>query len=117
MILQTALQRVGASSHGLDCSTFVCRAYAAAGVQIPSTVRDQMRRGAPIATEALSPGDLLFFSFRRRPADHVGIYTGRGTLVHVSSAARCVQVASLGAPPFASAFVGARRLLPSPATP
>jgi cell wall-associated NlpC family hydrolase len=104
-----ALALIGAPRSDLDCSSFVARAYAAAGIDLPRTVREQMQVGDPVAASALQPGDLVFFAFRRRPADHVGIYAGNGQVVHVSSSAHSVQLASLDAAPFASAWVAARR--------
>jgi cell wall-associated NlpC family hydrolase len=66
-----------------------------------------------VAAGDLLPGDLVFFAFERRPADHVGIYAGQGCGVHVASSARRVQVADLGAAAFVRAGAGARRLLPA----
>jgi cell wall-associated NlpC family hydrolase len=72
-------------------------------------VREQWASGAPVADADLQPGDLVFFAFAHRPVDHVGLYVGRGQIVHVSSSQRCVSLVELGSAPFDAARVGARR--------
>lgn len=109
LAVSEALAQIGAPRAGLDCSSFVARVYASAGVQLPRTVREQIQVGTPVAWADLEPGDLVFFAFSRRPADHVGIYAGSGRIVHVSSSAQSVQVAALDRAPFAAARVTARR--------
>src|SRR5262245_17408858 len=84
-VVENALAAIDAVDPGLDCSSFVQRVYAVAGVPVPRTVREQLAAGTPVTGEPLRPGDLVFFAFSRRPADHVGIYTGRGRIVHVSA--------------------------------
>ena len=104
-----ALGLVGTAAGQLDCSGLVRRAYAAAGVDLPRTVREQLEVGEPVLPQHLQPGDLVFFAFHHRAADHVGVYAGRGQMVHVSSSARCVQLVPLGSPSIAGAQVAARR--------
>lgn len=116
-VVAAALDLVGDVDPDLDCSALAQRAYAAAGIGLPRTVREQLRCGQRVAETDLLPGDLVFFAFERRPADHVGVYAGDGCLVHVSSAARQVQVVGLDAAGFARARAGARRLLPAPEAP
>ena len=117
VIVETALAALHASSHFLDCSGFVQQVFQAAGVPLPRTVREQWRRGLPIDAPGLRPGDLVFFAFGRRTADHVGIYAGRGHVVHVSSASAGVQLAPLESAVFAGAWGGARRVLVHSGTP
>ena len=104
-----ALGLLGTADGQLDCSGLVRRAYAAAGVDLPRTVREQLEVGEPVLPQHLQPGDLVFFAFRHRTADHVGVYAGRGQMVHVSSSARCVQLVPLASPSIAGAHVAARR--------
>jgi cell wall-associated NlpC family hydrolase len=111
-VLESALAALDASEPGLDCSSFVVRVYAGSGIGLPRTVREQVRAGAAVAPAELRPGDLVFFAFARRPADHVGIYAGSGRFVHVAASTRRVQLADLATPPFASAWVASRRILP-----
>lgn len=117
VIVESALAALHASSRFVDCSGFVQQVFQAAGLALPRTVREQWRRGDPVDAPALRPGDLVFFAFGRRSADHVGIYAGRGHVVHVSSAASGVQLAPLESAPFAGAWVGARRVLTQAGSP
>jgi len=110
-IVESALAALHASSRFVDCSGFVQQVFRSAGLALPRTVHEQWRRGEPVEAQALRPGDLVFFAFNRRSADHVGIYAGRGHVVHVSSAASGVQLAPLESAAFAGAWVGARRVL------
>lgn len=67
---------------GIDCSAFVRWVYARAGINLPRTSREQY-----IATRRVReyrPGYLLFFSESGRQIDHVGIYIGRGYMLHAS---------------------------------
>lgn len=92
-IVATAQRLVG-RSYGrtwkgtrLDCSGLVQAVYAQHGYTLPRTSRDQSRLGRRVDWDDLAPGDLLFFS--RHPGgrlvNHVGIATGNGTMIHVSS--------------------------------
>jgi cell wall-associated NlpC family hydrolase len=110
-VVEAALAAVETTEPGLDCSNFVVRIYAAAGVALPRTVREQLRVGEAVEPSDLRPGDLVFFAFARRPADHVGIYAGNGRVVHVSASAGRVQLADLAAPPFTTAWVASRRVV------
>ena len=119
-VVESALGALSASDRFIDCSGFVQSVFAAAGRTVPRTVRELWSMGSPVPQRELRPGDLVFFSFRRRPVDHVAIYAGGGRIVHVSSAAGGVQIAPLSDAPFGNAWVGARRLLgdavPEPGT-
>lgn len=111
-----ALARLGTREPGLDCSRWVQRCYAAAGIEVPRDTRSQLAGGLRVDSSQLEPGDLVFFAFRARPVDHVGLYAGGGAFVHLSSSAGCVQLARLDAPEFAVAHVASRRwVAPQPA--
>jgi cell wall-associated NlpC family hydrolase len=109
LAVTAGLDLLGTPQWSLDCSGFTARAWAAAGVVLPRTVREQWTVGVPVAAEDLQAGDLVFFAFSRRPVDHVALYVGGGQVLHVSSAHRQVALAGLDAAPFAAALVGARR--------
>lgn len=111
-IVEVALAMNGAPSTGIDCSKFAQQVYATSGETLPRTVSGQLMSGIPVERAELQPGDLVFFAFDKRPADHVGVYAGEGSFVHVSSAARAVRVESLHSTVFANAMVGARRYVP-----
>lgn len=67
---------------GMDCSAFTRYLYAHLGLHLPRTSREQYQASTP--TREYRPGYLLFFSQRGREIDHVGIYIGRGYMLHAS---------------------------------
>src|SRR5215218_2425961 len=77
----------GPSSY--DCSGLTYSAYAAAGVSIPRTSRDQSTAGVYVDRASLQPGDLIFFY---NPVGHVGMYIGNGLMVHSSTYGQPVGV-------------------------
>ena len=96
----------GAGPTKWDCSGFTMRAFQRAGVSMPHFAAAQFRFGKNIPRSALAPGDLVFFG---RPISHVGIYMGKGKMVHAPRPGKRVEIATairLGSKP----FVGARRL-------
>ena len=54
----------------------------------------------------MKPGDLLFFS----GLGHVGIYIGRGRMVHAPHTGTYVQIVKLGSSSYGSEIVGVRRV-------
>ncbi len=108
-IVEAALAHAGMPAIGVDCSGLAERVYAVTGIDLPRTAEQQLAKGQPVEASGLLPGDLVFFAFRRRPADHVGIFTGHGAFVHVSSSSSSVRLDRLAQETFAEAYVGARR--------
>lgn len=104
-VVEVALAMTGARSRQEDCSRFAQRVFALSRTFIPRTTRQQFSQGRPVDTRDLVAGDLVFFSFSQRPVDHVGIYTGRGSFVHVSSSTRTVRLESLSKAVFANSVV------------
>jgi cell wall-associated NlpC family hydrolase len=70
-----------------DCSCTTRLVFRKFGKKLPENPVRQWRRGRPIARSNLRPGDLVFFkeAGRSRPITHVGIYSGRGNIVHASN--------------------------------
>lgn len=76
-----------------DCSYFVQWVYKNLGVNLPGTAAEQGRycveHGLTISKSSLSPGDLVFWSYkpngRYLNITHVGIYAGDGKVVDASS--------------------------------
>jgi cell wall-associated NlpC family hydrolase len=111
--LQYALKQIGdryvfgaAGMTTWDCSGLTMRAFQTAGVSLPHSSRAQYSYGKSVKRSELKPGDLVFFG---RPISHVGIYLGKGKMVHAPRSGSRVKVASassLGRKP----YVGARRL-------
>lgn len=63
--------------NGLDCSSFVQRAFADVGVMLPRVTYDQVKEGVEVQRQDLQPGDLIFFwGDGNRRNGHVGIYAG-----------------------------------------
>jgi cell wall-associated NlpC family hydrolase len=100
----------GADPSGFDCSGLVEYAFARHGVWVPRTVTEQFTIGEAVDSAALRPGDLVFFETTGRGPSHVGIVTSGGEFVHAPNASGAVRTEQLGAPYWASRFVGARRL-------
>ena len=94
---------------GFDCSGLVYWAYGRLGVELPHSSYALYDQGRGVARSRMKPGDLLFFS----GLGHVGIYLGRGRMVHAPHSGRLVEVVSLGRSGYGSRLVGARRIAPS----
>ena len=94
----------GASPGGFDCSGLVSWVYGRLGVPLPHNAAALYAVGRPVPLAAMRPGDLVFFS----GLGHVGLYVGRGRMIHAPQSGRRVEVQRLDArsnPP-----VGARRV-------
>jgi cell wall-associated NlpC family hydrolase len=96
---------------GFDCSGMVSYVFErAAGLRLTGSAADIAKKGRPVATSDMKPGDLVFFNTLRRPRSHVGIYLGDGRFIHAPSSkgeAR-VRTDSLTEGYFASRFEEAR---------
>jgi cell wall-associated NlpC family hydrolase len=114
---KVALRAVGVSyqwggtspASGFDCSGLVYWAYRRLGIELPHSSYALYERGRRVAPSRLKPGDLLFFS----GLGHVGLYLGRGRMVHAPSSGRRVEVVPLGDSNYGLRLVGARRLAPA----
>ena len=87
--------RYGATGpHAFDCSGFVQYAWRKAGVRIPRVTTAQYRRIKPkVSWKDLRPGDLLFFNGK----GHVGMYVGKGKMIHSPSSGKRVRIDKLSA--------------------
>lgn len=90
-----------------DCSGLTMRAYEQAGVRLPHSSRAQFGYGRSVARSNLLPGDLVFFG---TPISHVGIYVGKGKMVHAPRPGARVQIVEFGNYFGRKRYVGARRL-------
>jgi len=90
-----------------DCSGLTMRAFEQAGVRLPHSSRAQFNYGRSIARNNLLPGDLVFFG---SPISHVGIYIGKGKMVHAPRPGARVQIVEFGNYFGKKRYVGARRL-------
>jgi murein DD-endopeptidase len=91
---------------GFDCSGLVYWAYGRLGVELPRTSYALYDRGRRVARSRLKAGDLLFFF----GVGHVGLYLGRGQMVHAPRAGRTVEVVSLRSY-YGDQLIGARRVV------
>jgi cell wall-associated NlpC family hydrolase len=84
-VLGTPYEWGGTGTDGrFDCSGLTQAAYAAAGVTLPRTSRQQWYAGPHIPRNKLQPGDLVFYAFNTtNPATihHVGLYVGHGYMI------------------------------------
>lgn len=94
----------GASPAGFDCSGLVSWVYGRLGVRLPHNAAALYGVGRPVRRSSLRPGDLLFF----HGLGHVGMYIGRGRMIHAPQSGRNVEIQSLTVR--RGALVGVRRV-------
>lgn len=74
----------GLSRKGIDCSGFTQVTYKSVfSLNLPRTVREQVKKGKKISRKSLKPGDLVFFKTGLRQK-HVGIYLENDQFIHAS---------------------------------
>ncbi|HEV2342882.1 MAG TPA: C40 family peptidase [Actinocrinis sp.] len=79
-----------------DCSGLTQHVWASAGVQLPRTSQEQADAGESVPVSAIRPGDLVvYFSGR----SHIGIYVGRGLVIHSPRPGSVVQFTPLDSMP------------------
>lgn len=86
----------GAGIRGFDCSSLVQNAvYSSTGVALPRTTYEQAKVVDAISLDEAQAGDLLFFLSPGAPTGayhHVGIYDGKGGMVHAPRTGKDVEV-------------------------
>lgn len=87
---------VGPSS--FDCSGFTMYAWNAAGVSLPHNSSAQNAATKDVPLDKLRPGDLVFSS------GHVGLYIGRGKMIHAPQTGDRVKISPL----HSGAYAGGR---------
>jgi len=90
---------------GFDCSGFTSYVYRRLGIELPHNAAAQFGTGRPVPRSRLRPGDLLFF----RGLGHVGMYVGRGRMIHSPRSGDVVRIVRLGVD-YGGVLVGARRI-------
>jgi cell wall-associated NlpC family hydrolase len=91
---------------GFDCSGLVRWAYGRIGVELPHNSYALYQVGRSVPRNRMEPGDVLFFE----GLGHVGLYLGRGRMVHAPQTGRDVEIVRLGATNYGSRLIGARRM-------
>ena len=113
-VAKIALQAVGvpyrwggaSPAGGFDCSGLIYWAYGRQGVDVPHSSYALYDLGRRVGQSGLKPGDVLFFS----GLGHVGLYLGRGRMVHAPHSGRTVEVVPLDGSHYGERLVGVRRL-------
>jgi cell wall-associated NlpC family hydrolase len=82
----------GAGPNAFDCSGLMQYAWRKAGVKLPRVTYSQYAATRKkVSWNQLRPGDLLFF----RGKGHVGMYIGKGKMVHSPSTGKRVRIEKL----------------------
>jgi len=81
----------GTGPNSWDCSGLVMKAFAAAGVSLPRVVGPQMSAVRHVSMDALQPGDLVAYG----DMSHIGIYLGKGKVIHAPHPGRSVEITGL----------------------
>ena len=85
----------GESPSGFDCSGLTMFVYRQLGVRLSHWTGHQWNEGAVVAWSDLQAGDLVFFDLRGGAPQHMGMYIGRGLMVHAPHRGDVVRVVSL----------------------
>lgn len=107
----------GSGPNSFDCSGFTYYVYKQLGYSLPHGSSSQYyNSGYFVSTDAMQPGDLIFFFDRRfdssggrLPTTHVGMYVGNGQFIHASTTSYRVQYDSVSGY-YAPYIVGAKRI-------
>ena len=94
-------------STGFDCSGLVRWAYGRVGIDLPHNSYALYGEGRRVRETIMEPGDILFFE----GFGHVGLYLGRGRMVHAPQTGRNVEVVRLASTNYGARLIGARRVV------
>lgn len=94
----------------MDCSAFVQRVFEVNGIKLPRSTAEQAQKGVQVSLEEIEPGDLLFFSTYKSGPSHVGIYIGKGKMIHASERAG-IRIDRIDEPYWRRRFLFARRVI------
>ena len=92
-----------------DCACTTKLVFKKFGKKLADDPVRQWRKGKKIRKSRVRPGDLVFFkeAGRNRPITHVGIYSGRGNLIHASNFFGKVVESKMK---YMRGYIGARRI-------
>jgi cell wall-associated NlpC family hydrolase len=101
--------RWGGSSpaSGFDCSGLVYWAYGRLGIKLPHSSYALYGEGRGVRRSRAKPGDVLVFS----GLGHVGLYVGRGRMVHAPHSGARVEIVRLGSSHYGGRVVSVRRIV------
>src|SRR5690606_12938061 len=80
----------GESKSGADCSGFVMQVFTNVGVKIPRTSSEQHQFCEQVDFVEKQAGDLIFFK-KNGSVNHVGIYLGKGYMIHASTSSGVIH--------------------------
>jgi cell wall-associated NlpC family hydrolase len=83
--------------------------YGQVGVDVPHNSYALYSVGRRVERSRIAPGDVLFFE----GLGHVGLYLGKGRMVHAPYTGKDVEVISLAATNYGRRLIGARRVVSS----
>ena len=92
---------------GFDCSGLVYWAYGRLGIALPHSSYALYREGRGVARSRMKEGDVLVFS----GLGHVGLYVGRGRMVHAPHSGARVEIVRLGGSHYSGRIVSVRRVV------
>jgi cell wall-associated NlpC family hydrolase len=93
-------------STGFDCSGLVRWAYGRVGVDLPHNSYALYGEGRRVRESEMEAGDIVFFE----GLGHVGLYLGRGRMVHAPQSGRDDEVVRLATTNYGARLIGARRV-------
>lgn len=101
----------GTTPAGFDCSGFMQYVYKNCGITLTRVSRDQYaKNGVAVAKSDLQPGDLVFFGTNGN-VSHVGMYTGKGMMIHSPSTGKSIMYTSIETDYYVSHYIGAKRVI------
>lgn len=99
----------GRDRSGTDCSGMMMELYRnVCAVKIPRTTKEQKSYCTEVARNKTRAGDLVFFG-SRNGVSHVGLYIGKGEMIHASSS-RGVMVSNIDGGYWGDRYIGAGRV-------
>jgi cell wall-associated NlpC family hydrolase len=109
--LGTKYRYATCSRSRMSCTCLTKKTWAKFGHKLPMSEKGQWnyKRGRKVAKSKLRPGDIVFFKEggRKRGITHVGIYSGKGNLIHASAYFRKVVESKMK---YIRGYSGAKRL-------
>ncbi len=90
---------------GFDCSGLLTYLWAHHGVALPHYAASQFAMGPYVDRDSLKIGDLVFY----HELGHMGMYIGRGYMIHAPHTGSFVQIVPISEPWYESSWVGATR--------